>query len=78
MKDWIEEKMFKKLLWRVRARLSISLEKWGGIKFSEEKNLSKCSSQILLLTKLKENQSLGTEEDKNEKERKEKLISINK
>ena len=79
MKDWIEEKVFKKHLWRIKTRSSISLEEWEGIKFNKKENLLKCLDQILLLTKLKENQSLGTENDeKEEKGGKEKLILMNK
>ena len=42
--------------------------------------MSKCSDQIFLLTKLKENRLLGTEEeeDKEEKGGKEKLILMNR
>ena len=79
MKDWIEKKVFRKHLWRIRTRSSISLEKWGEVKFNKEENLSKCLDQILLLIKLKENWLLGTKEDKKEEEeRKEKLILINR
>ena len=79
MKDWIEEKVFRKHLWRIRTRSSISLKERGKVKFNKEENLSKCSDQILLLTKLKENWSLGTKEnEKEEEEGKEKLILINR
>ena len=61
------------------VRLSISWEEWGGINSKDEENLLKCSAQIFLSTKLKENRSLGTDEDvEEEHEGKEKLISINK
>ena len=79
IKDWIKEKVSKKYLWRVKARVLISLQDWGGIKFNEEENLSKCLDQILLSIKLKEKWSLGTEVNENKKdEEKVKLILINK
>ena len=57
----------------------ISLQDQKGVKIKKEKNLAKCLDQILLLTKLKEKRSLGTDVDGDkEKEGKVKLISINR
>ena len=63
----------------MKARVLISLQDWGGIKFNKKENLLKCLDQILLSIKLKEKQSLRTEIDENEEEEgKVKLISINR
>ena len=75
----MDEKVSKKHWWREEVRVSMSWHERGGKKERDGENLAKCSAQISLSTKLKENRSLGTEEEvEEEHEGKEKLISINK
>ena len=73
----MDEKVSKKHWWREEARVSMSWHEQGGKKERDGENLAKCSAQISLSTKLKENRSFAIEVGiELETEGNEKLISI--